>query len=452
MPTLTLDQAEELVVATLTRCRTAPDNARSVAHALIAAEADGLKGHGLSRVPTYAAQSKAGKVDGFARPTIEWRRPAVAAIDAANGFAYPAIELAVAALPQAARQNGIASVAIRRSHHCGAAGHPVERLAEIGLVGLMFANTPAAIAPWGGNRGVFGTNPIAFACPLSGRAPIVVDLSVSKVARGNILAAKQKGEPIPAGWALDGNGKPTTDPDAALAGTMLPLGDAKGTALALMVELLAAGLTGANFAADASSFLDAKGPPPVFVSVPPALVVDLLSFIKPKAVIMLGLCGGLRDEYRVGDFFNPVAAIRNEGTSNSYMPPQCPALSSFVLQRLACEELEKQKLKYHTGVIHTTNVRFWEFNEEFKASLAVERAQAIDMECATLFIVGYARRVPVGALMLISDVPLQRGGIKTAESAKKLFEKYTGQHIDVGINALKTAQEREKAGGLDFRF
>lgn len=262
MPTLTLDQAEELVVGTLMRCRTEPDNARSVARALVSAEAEGLKGHGLSRVPTYAAQSKVGKVDGFARLAIEWRRPAVAAIDAANGFAYPAIDLAVAALPQAARQNGIASVAIRRSHHCGAAGHPVERMAELGLVGLMFANTPAAIAPWGGSRGVFGTNPIAFACPLSGRAPIVVDLSVSKVARGNILAAKQRGEAIPAGWALDAKGKPTTDPEAALAGTMLPLGDAKGTALALMVELLAAGLTGANFAAEASSFLDAKGPPP----------------------------------------------------------------------------------------------------------------------------------------------------------------------------------------------
>ncbi|MBI3552230.1 MAG: AMP nucleosidase [Elusimicrobia bacterium] len=183
-----------------------------------------------------------------------------------------------------------------------------------------------------------------------------------------------------------------------------------------------------------------------------ALVVDLLSFIKPKAVIMLGLCGGLREEYEVGDFFNPVAAIRNEGTSASYMPPQCPALSSFVLQRIACEELEKRRLKYHTGVIHTTNVRFWEFNEEFKASLAAERAQAIDMECATLFIVGYARRVPMGALMLISDVPLKKGGIKTADSAKKLFEKYTGLHIDIGIAALKTAQAREKAGGLDFRF
>jgi (2R)-3-sulfolactate dehydrogenase (NADP+) len=118
------------------------------------------------------------------------------------------------------------------------------------------------MAPWGGSVGIYGTNPVAFACPLPDRPPIVVDLSLSKVARGNILAAKQKGQPIPQGWALDAGGQPTTDPDAALKGTMLPLGDAKGTALALMVELLAAGLTGANFAADASSFLDAEGPPP----------------------------------------------------------------------------------------------------------------------------------------------------------------------------------------------
>jgi len=109
---------------------------------------------------------------------------------------------------------------------------------------------------------VFGTNPIAFACPLPGRPPVVVDLALSNVARGNILAAKQKQERIPPGWALDAAGRPTTDPDAALAGTMLPVGDAKGTALALMVELLAAGLTGSNFAAEASSFLDAEGPPP----------------------------------------------------------------------------------------------------------------------------------------------------------------------------------------------
>jgi (2R)-3-sulfolactate dehydrogenase (NADP+) len=262
VPVLTLAQAEDLVVRTLARCRTSEANARSVARAIVGAEADGLKGHGLSRLPSYAAQAKAGKVDGFAEPVVTWPKPAIAAVDAAHGFAYPALDRAGETLLEVARAQGIAAAPIRRSHHCGAAGRPVERLAEQGLVALLFANTPAAIAPWGGSQGVFGTNPIAFACPLPEGPPIVVDLSLSKVARGNILAAKQRGERIPDGWALDGTGEPTTDPDAALCGTMLPLGDAKGTALALMVELLAAGLTGANYAAEASSFLDDKGGPP----------------------------------------------------------------------------------------------------------------------------------------------------------------------------------------------
>ena len=123
----------------------------------------------------------------------------------------------------------------------------------------MVANTPAAIAPWGGRRALFGTNPIACSFPRAGLPPVVIDLSLSKVARGQVLAAKTRGEPIPLGWAVDADGNPTTDPDAALAGTMLPMGDAKGTALALMVEALAAGLTGATFAGEASSFLDEAG-------------------------------------------------------------------------------------------------------------------------------------------------------------------------------------------------
>jgi len=262
MPTITLAQAEDLAAAALVCCRTAPGNARAVARALVAAEADGLKGHGLARLPTYAAQARAGKVDGFAVPAATRLRPGAALVDGANGFAFPALALAERLLPEMAKSCGIACAAITRSHHCGTAGHPVERLADAGLVALMFANTPAAIAPWGGAKALFGTNPIAFACPVAGGTPIVVDLSLSKVARGNILAAKQKGEAIPPGWALDAEGRPTTDPAAALAGTMLPLGDAKGTALALMVELLAAGLPGANYAAEASSFLDAEGPPP----------------------------------------------------------------------------------------------------------------------------------------------------------------------------------------------
>ena len=261
MPTLTLLQAEGLAVRTLTRCRTSVDNARSVARALIAAEADGLKGHGLSRLPMYAAQGKVRKVDGTFTPIASHPRPGLIAIDAGHGFAFPALELAEAELLPVAKTQGLAAAAIRKSSHCGAAGHPVERLAENGLVALMFVNTPGAMAPWGGSKALFGTNPVAFACPLPGRPPLVIDLSLSKIARGNVMTAKQRGEKIPEGWALDETGQPTTDPDAALRGTMVPMGDAKGTALALMVELLAAGLTGANFAAEATSYLDAEGPP-----------------------------------------------------------------------------------------------------------------------------------------------------------------------------------------------
>jgi (2R)-3-sulfolactate dehydrogenase (NADP+) len=262
MAALTLAEAEEIVVAALMRAKTSQANARTVARALVRAEAEGLKGHGLSRVPTYAAQARVGKIDGFATPQVTRPKPAVVAVDAAHGFSFPALDAAVAALPEAARAQGVAAAPIRRSHHAGVAGHPVEALAEAGLVALLFANTPAAIAPWGGTKPLYGTNPIAFACPVPDGPAIVIDLSLSKVARGNILAAKQRGEAIPEGWAFDAGGQPTTDPDAALAGTMAPLGDAKGTALALMVELLAAGLTGGIYAADASSFLDDKGPPP----------------------------------------------------------------------------------------------------------------------------------------------------------------------------------------------
>jgi (2R)-3-sulfolactate dehydrogenase (NADP+) len=262
MPNLTPAQAHDLVVSTLVRCKTSAANAPAVARALVAAEMDGLKGHGLSRVPMYAAQAKIGKVDGMAAPAMERPKPGLILVDAAHGFAYPAIELAETVLPEAARTQGVASAAIRRSHHCGAAGHPVERLAQAGLVAMLFSNTPYAMAPWGGSKPVFGTNPLAFACPLPGCAPLVVDLSLSKVARGNIVTAKQRGEKIPEGWALDEHGQPTTDPEAALKGTMVPAGDSKGTALALMVELLAAGMTGSNYAADASSFLDTKGGPP----------------------------------------------------------------------------------------------------------------------------------------------------------------------------------------------
>ena len=262
MLTMTPEAVTELITNALMRSRTSQENAASVARALLAAELAGQNGHGLRRVAAYSAQAKAGKVDGFAVPSSEALRPGALAIDAGNGFAYPAMDLALDWLPAAAKKQGIAIAGIRRSHHCGVAGVIVETLADRGVAALMVANAPAAMAPWGGRRPLFGTDPIAFAAPLANGAPVVVDISLSKVARGKIMAAAQKGEPIPEGWALDPDGLPTTDANAAMAGTMIPLGDAKGTALALMVELLCAGLTGANYAWQATSFFDDKGDPP----------------------------------------------------------------------------------------------------------------------------------------------------------------------------------------------
>lgn len=172
-----------------------------------------------------------------------------------------------------------------------------------------------------------------------------------------------------------------------------------------------------------------------------ALIIDLLSHIDPRVTLMLGLCGGLSSKHKVGDFFAPIAAIRDEGTSNHYLPPQVPSLSSFNIQRFVVQEMEKRNATYHSGVIHTTNLRFWEFSDDFISDLKKERCQAIDMECATLFTVGYAKKVPVGALMLISDLPLKQGGIKTKESARALFDKYTGLHIEMGIDVMRGMHE-----------
>jgi (2R)-3-sulfolactate dehydrogenase (NADP+) len=259
---ITVAELEALVAAALTASNTSAANAASVARALAQAEIDGQTGHGLSRVPSYAAQARSGKVDGQAVPELRQTRPGSLMIEARNGFAYPAFDLAIERLPALAAANGIAAAGFTRSHHFGVAGRHVERLAEAGLLALAFGNTPKAMAPWGGKQPVFGTNPIAFAAPLRGRPPIVVDLALSQVARGKIMTAAQKGEPIPAGWAVDRDGAPTTDAAAALEGALQPAGGAKGAALALMVEVLAVGLTGARFGFEASSFFDATGGPP----------------------------------------------------------------------------------------------------------------------------------------------------------------------------------------------
>lgn len=280
--TLSLSDMYNLAQRVLMRSGTGENNATHVATALSVAESDGLSSHGLSRLPGYAAQVRSGKVNGQAVPVVA-ERPgkAVVQINAKNGFAFPAIDMAIDEMAPLAQKYGISAAAIAHSHHCGALGYHVERLSEQGLVGIMFANSPAAIAPWGGNKALFGTNPIAFAAPRGAGTPFVIDLSLSKVARGRIMVAAQKGESIPEGWAVDRDGRPTTNAKAALEGTMLPIGDAKGSALVMMVEILAATLTGANYGYEASSFFDADGNPPhvgqTIIAIDPAATVDVFT-------------------------------------------------------------------------------------------------------------------------------------------------------------------------------
>lgn len=270
---LSISEAEELCTQALIECNASERNARATARALVAAEADGQRGHGLLRMPSYAAQARSGKVNGNAIPAVIRHTPAMIEVDAKSGFAYPAVELVCRELPQMARESGIAMAAVARSHHLGQAGLPAERLAEQGLVAILLSNTPKAISFWGGRKPMMGTNPIAFAAPRSHEPPLVIDLSLSRVARGKILAAQREGRPIPADWALDADGRPTTDPDAAIRGSMLPIGDAKGAALVLMVEVLAAALTGSHFGYQATSFFEASGDPPnvghLFIAIDP---------------------------------------------------------------------------------------------------------------------------------------------------------------------------------------
>ncbi|NVK33717.1 MAG: Ldh family oxidoreductase [Rhodobacteraceae bacterium] len=263
MTTVTLSPAatHDLIMLALTQNKTSKANARSVADALIAAQASGQSGHGISRVPSYAAQSRNGKVDGFATPVVEKVSDTIIRIDAANGFTYPAFNIAIDALPEMAKINGMAIAAVHRSHHFGQGGAHCEALAHKGLVSFVFGNATASIAPWGAKRPLFGTNPISFAAPVPGRDPFVVDLAVSRVAKGKIMAAEKTGSDIPEGWALDADGNPTTNASAAMKGTMVPIGEAKGAALAMMIEVMGAALVGSALGFETSGLISSEGGP-----------------------------------------------------------------------------------------------------------------------------------------------------------------------------------------------
>lgn len=259
---MSFEQVLALAAAALRGCGVGADNAASVAHSIACAERDGQAIVGLSYLPTYCDHAACGKVDGRAQPMLTRRSAVALHVDAGNGFAHPALALGLAPLAEAAQAHGVALLAVGNSYACGSLGYFVEDLAAQGLVALMAANASPSIAPWGGKMPFFGTNPIAFGVPRAGQPPLVIDQSSSTVARVAVFDAHRRGVPLPDGWALDAEGRPTHDPAAAMQGSMMPLGGYKGAGLALMVDVLAAGLTGAHYSHEVSSFGDTSGGPP----------------------------------------------------------------------------------------------------------------------------------------------------------------------------------------------
>lgn len=273
--TLSLDQVENLAFQTLQNAGASDHQAASVARSTRLAERDGIRSHGLMYVPIYAEHLRCGKVLGTASPIVSRPKPAAVQVDAAHGFAHAAIDAGWPEFDTSVREQGIAAMAVSRSYNCGVLGHHAERLAEAGLVGLCFTNAPASMAPIGGTKPVIGTNPFALAVSDgAGRARLVIDQSASAIAKSEIILRARKGEQIESGWALDADGQPTEDAEAALAGSMLPAGGQKGFGMGLMVEIFAAALSGGNLGLVASPFSGPKGGPPgtgqFFIGIDPA--------------------------------------------------------------------------------------------------------------------------------------------------------------------------------------
>ena len=259
MPLVSLHSLRDLASAALARAGANPAMADATARALVHADAQGLTSHGVSRVPQYATHLGNGRADGTAEPRVLREKGATALIDAGFGLAFPACARAVAEAIARAREYGVGFAAVTNSHHFGAAAYHLEPVGNAGLVGLAMGNSPAAMAAAGGRRPLFGTNPIAAVFPRRDAPPIVVDLSLSEIARGKLRVAAKEGRAIPLGWALDAEGKPTTDPRAGLEGSMLPMGGTKGAMLAFVVEVIVTALTGAAIGFEASSFFVDEG-------------------------------------------------------------------------------------------------------------------------------------------------------------------------------------------------
>lgn len=265
MSRLSLAEAASRAAEVLRHAGATAAMARSTADALVLAEAQGLASHGLSRVLQYATHLRNGRAAGDAVASVVREHGAALLVDARQGLAFPACALAIERGIAVSRKLGVCFAGVTNSHHAGVLVDHLRPVAAAGLVGLGFANSPAAMPAAGGRRPLFGTNPVAAVFPRPAGDPLLVDLSLSEVARGKLMVAARDGKAIPQGWAVDKEGRPTTDPKAGLEGAMLPIGAAsspKGAMLALVVELLVTALTGAHLGFEASSFFVDEGNAP----------------------------------------------------------------------------------------------------------------------------------------------------------------------------------------------
>ena len=261
MAQIPLGRLIEVAARALKRAGASKVMAQSTAQALVAAEAEGLGGHGLSRVALYCQHLQEGRANGKAKPKFIKRKGATALIDADGGLAFPACALAARQAITRAKKYGVSFVGVTNSHHMGALAYHLAPIAQAGMVGLAFTNSPSAINASGGKRAFYGTNPVAAIFPRKDAEPIVVDLSLTEVTRGKIMLYAKEGKPIPPGWAVDKDGNPTTDAKAALTGSLNAIGGAKGAALALMVEVLCVALTGAAFSFENDSYFEPGNQP-----------------------------------------------------------------------------------------------------------------------------------------------------------------------------------------------
>lgn len=262
MPLISISDAERVTSSALHRAGFSQTASDSTAKALVLAESQGLSSHGLCRVAQYISHLKNGRINAEADPKVLTQRGACVIVDAESGLAFPACELAINEGIRLANSFGISFAAIIQSHHAGVIADHLRKPVAAGLIGLGFSNAPAVMPTAGGKHPVFGTNPVAAAFPRRSEPPLLIDLSLSEVTRGALVAAAKSGKPIPIGWAVDAEGKPTTDAGAALQGSMLAIGAAtsgKGAMLAMMIELIAAALIGASFSFEASSFFVDSG-------------------------------------------------------------------------------------------------------------------------------------------------------------------------------------------------